>query len=122
MKSTRRSSRKSTANQTQKSKEAANKCNNAFAALNQTTFENEGEICEIHMYERRFDSRGDQVLLQSGTRADLGWTINRSMEAALVLTRYYSITKELVSTQLEIISPHIRAALNEVVGSYPGST
>ncbi|KAF4624987.1 hypothetical protein G7Y89_g13185 [Cudoniella acicularis] len=118
MRSFRRSTRTSTIAQTQKSKAAA--CSDAFAALDDDIHNNEGKKCEIHMYERRFNSRGEAILLQSGRRSDLGWIIESSIEAALVLTRYYSIRKELEITQLEIKSPYIRAALKDVVGSYPG--
>jgi hypothetical protein len=120
MRSIRRSKRTSTISQTQKSKAAADQHNNAFAALDDGLYENEGEECEIHMYERRYNSRGEAILLQSGSRSKFSRATESSIEAALVLTRYYSIQKQLEGTQLEIKSPYIRVALKAVIQSYPG--
>lgn len=93
----------------------------AFAGLDESNpYEDEGRICEIQTYEQRFNSRGDPVLLHSGRRSELGWEAQKSCEAALVLTRFYSITRDLESTQLEIQSPFVKGALKEVVRSYPG--
>jgi hypothetical protein len=120
MRSIRRSSRTSTVAQTRKSEAAADGHGDAFAALDDDIYQNEGKKCEIHMYERRFNSRGEAILLQSGSRYAFGSVIDSSIEAALVLTRYYNIRKELETTHLEIRSPYIRAALKEVIRSYPG--
>ena len=100
--------------------EASSEHNDALAALDEDLYKNHGKKCEIHMYERRYNSRGEPILLQSGSRSDLGWPMESSTEAALVLTRYYNIKKELETTQLEIKSPYIRAALKEIIRSYPG--
>ncbi|RDW80898.1 hypothetical protein BP5796_05596 [Coleophoma crateriformis] len=120
MGSIRRSNRAATIAQTRKSEAVANAYSNAFAILDEDTHDDEGKKCEIHMYERRFNSRGEAILLQSGSRSEFSWITESSVEAALVLTRYYSITKALESTQLEVRSPYIRAALKDVVRSYPG--
>jgi hypothetical protein len=82
--------------------------------------EGEGEACEIQMYQVRYDSRGERICLQTGSRSELEWEREPSHEAALVVTRFYSPLKELQSTRLAIQSPHIKKALRDVVGSYPG--
>jgi hypothetical protein len=116
MKSVRRSRRTSAIAQNQaKSQEV-----DAFAALDEGVYKDEGKKCEIHMYERRYNSRGEAILLQSGCKSGLDWATENSIEAALVLTRYYTPRKELGATQLEIKSPYIKAALKEIIQSYPG--
>jgi len=120
MRSIRRSKRPSTISQTQKSEAAADDHSDAFAALDDDVYKNQGVECEIHMYERRFNSRGEAILLQSGSRSEFPWATESSIEAALVLTKYYSIQKQLEGTQLEIKSPYIRAAMKAVIQSYPG--
>jgi hypothetical protein len=120
MRSIRRSKRTSTVSQTQRSDATADRNHDAFAALDDGLYENEGANCEIHMYERRYNSRGEAILLQSGTRSEFAWATERSIEAALILTRYYSIRKDLETTVLKIKSPYIRAALKAVIRSYPG--
>ncbi|EPE28706.1 P-loop containing nucleoside triphosphate hydrolase [Glarea lozoyensis ATCC 20868] len=79
-----------------------------------------GHNCEIHMYECRYNSRGERVFLQSGCRSELDEEPEDSIDAALVLTRYYSEDKKLDETTLDIRSPYIKAALEQVIGSYPG--
>jgi len=120
MRPLRRSRRTTTNTTSRESKSVPDKYNEAFAVLDEVTHPGEGKKCEIHMYERRFNSRGEPIFLQSGSRSELGFFVTRSIEAALVLTKYYSIKNELDITQLEIKSPHIREALKKVVQSYPG--
>lgn len=80
-----------------------------------------GLICEIKTYEARYDSRGDQVVLQVGKRRDLDDDEeDRDHDSALVLTRFYDHHENLDYTQLEIRSPHVIAALREVIVEYPG--
>ena len=121
MKSLRRSNRAATIAQTQRFGAAVEEdFDDAFSALENDRYDHQGEKCEIHMYERRFNTRGEPITLQSGSRSDLVWTVESSIEAALVVTRFYNIKKELESTQLEIKSPYIREAMKTVIGSYPG--
>ena len=108
---------KSTRAQTRKSKAAAKADAALFAGLEES--KEEGQNCELHTYERRFNSRGEAILLQSGCKTELERENQPSAEAALVLTRLYDISRELQATQLEINSPHIKAALREAVRSYP---
>lgn len=111
---------KSTRAQTRKSKAAAKADAALFAGLEESDlYKDEGRKCELHTYERRFNTRGEPVLLQSGCKSMLGGETESSVEAALVLTRFYNESRELETTQLDIKSPHIKAALRDVVRSYP---
>ena len=71
------------------------------------------------MFESRYNSKGELVTLEAGTRQDLELP-ERGSESALVLTKYYETTGELEDTELEIQSPHLKAALEEVITYYPG--
>ena len=111
---------KSTRAQTRKSKAAAKADAALLAGLDESdTYKDEGQKCELHTYERRFNTRGEAILLQSGCKTELGGVMESSIEAALVLTRFYDISRKLETTQLKIKSPYIKAALREVVRSYP---
>lgn len=83
-----------------------------------------GEDCEFHIYESRHDTRGEQVLLRVGTKNTISLEEDRSRRACLVLTRYYARgsanANKPYSTSLKIQSKHIRKALKDVIGSYPG--
>lgn len=85
------------------------------ATLDQTR----GTLCELHSYDSRHNSKGDQVTLRTGTKYALEDDEEKSSEAALVFTRnFYSGLQ--ICTHLEIRSPFIKTALREVIGSYPG--
>ncbi|KAF5502790.1 ATPase family AAA domain-containing protein 3B [Colletotrichum aenigma] len=79
-----------------------------------------GADCELHVYESRYDTRGENVVLRVGVKHEFEAPKDRSHAAALVLTRFYSEDKELYSTRLEVRSPYLRKALREVIKSYPG--
>ncbi|KAJ3535655.1 hypothetical protein NM208_g7048 [Fusarium decemcellulare] len=96
---------------------------NDFAALRTLEQEDsEGEDCELHTYENRYDGRGNKVLLRVGTTTEFELPKDSSYKAALVLFRTYSraSSKHILSSQLEIRSRHIKKALREVIGTYPG--
>ncbi|PMD25577.1 P-loop containing nucleoside triphosphate hydrolase protein, partial [Hyaloscypha hepaticicola] len=78
--------------------------------------------CELHVYEKRFDTRGEKVLLRAGTKSELAPPKEKSHRACLVLTRHYGFgfTKQLQYTELEVQSRHIIKALREVIGTYRG--
>jgi predicted Zn-dependent protease with MMP-like domain len=82
--------------------------------------ENLGEICELHVYETRFNSKGEEVVLQVGAKEDLDLEEIRSPDVALVLMRNYDEFKALKDTTLEIRSPYIKKAMADVIGDYPG--
>jgi hypothetical protein len=80
----------------------------------------DGEECELHVYEQRFDTRGERVVLRAGTKSELLPPKRKSHRACLVLTRHYSLSQRLSYTVLEIQSRHIIKALREVIGTYLG--
>ena len=111
---------RSTRAHTRKSEAASKEDAALFAGLEEDhPYKDEGRKCELHTYERRFNTRGEPILLQSGRKTELGGETGSSAEAALVLIRFYDISRKLISTKLDILSPHIKATLREVVRSYP---
>lgn len=82
----------------------------------------EGLDCQLHTYEVRTNSKGDKMLLQIGSTDEFPKESERgrSHTAAMVLRRIYNYERDLESTQLEIRSPHLKKAIRDVVGSYPG--
>jgi hypothetical protein len=58
--------------------------------------------------------------MQTGSQRQLDLATDKSVRAALILTRYYDTKKVLKSTSLEIQSSYIKTALRDVVQSYPG--
>ncbi|KAH7416737.1 P-loop containing nucleoside triphosphate hydrolase protein [Cadophora sp. MPI-SDFR-AT-0126] len=82
--------------------------------------ETEGLTCEIKTYEARYNAQGERVSLQVGARREHGRLHDRDHDSALVLTRFYKTDKELDFTQLEVRSPHFKAALRAVIEDYPG--
>ena len=82
-----------------------------------------GLKCEVKVYEARFNSKGERVPLQVGVERAVKPPIDKDHDSALVLTRFYKRDRDLDSlddTELEIKSPHIKTALREVIGEYPG--
>lgn len=79
-----------------------------------------GLICEMKAYEARYDLRGKHVILQVGKSRDLRTEGDSDRDSALVLTSYFDRLEQLDYTELEIRSPHVIAALREVVVEYPG--
>ncbi|KAF6834490.1 ATPase [Colletotrichum plurivorum] len=79
-----------------------------------------GIDCELHVYESRHDTWGEEVKLRVGVKQQFEPPKDRSHAAALVLTRYYDSKKTLSRTSLKIRSPYLRKALRDVVQKYPG--
>ncbi|KAK7413634.1 hypothetical protein QQX98_007497 [Neonectria punicea] len=82
--------------------------------------DSEGEDCELHTYDRRFDARGENVMLRVGTTSEFEIPKIKSHRAALLLFRTYRPNKELQFTDLVVRSKHIKQALREVIKTYPG--
>lgn len=74
-----------------------------------------GLICEIKTYEARYNSRGDRIVLQVGKRRGFDDIEDRDHDSALVLTRFYDRHEDLEYTELEVRSPHVKAALRAVI-------
>lgn len=80
----------------------------------------DGEECEIHVYESKYDTRGEEVILRAGTKSEIKPPKPRSHRACLVLTREYDRRGKVLYTVLEIQSRHLIRVLRKVVGNYPG--
>jgi hypothetical protein len=77
-----------------------------------------GKLCELHSYDSRFNSKGEPVVLRTGSNYGYKIDEEQSPEAAIVQIRYVSHGK-VTLTCLKINSPYIQRALREVIGSYP---
>lgn len=77
-----------------------------------------GMKCELKTFESRYNSKGEKVLLSVGSRRKLNTIRHEGHDCALVLTRFYDKETELEHTELEIRSPHVKAALKEAVPEY----
>ncbi|KAM0797092.1 P-loop containing nucleoside triphosphate hydrolase protein [Usnea florida] len=80
----------------------------------------DGEDCELHVYERRYDTRGEEVFLRAGTKSKIMPPKRKSHRACLVLNRHFDREGDFFFTELEIQSRHIVKALREVIGEYAG--
>jgi hypothetical protein len=93
-----------------------------FAFVGDTTkgldMDGRGKLCELHSYDSRFNSKGEPVVLRTGSNYGYKIDEEQSPEAAIVQIRYVSHGK-VTLTCLKINSPYIQRALREVIGSYP---
>jgi hypothetical protein len=90
-----------------------------LAYVDEIPDDEEGEICELHVYERRYNSKGVCVTVEVGAMDQLPIDLQPPSLAALVLTRHYNTAKELIDTLLEIKSPYMKKALKDVIKTYP---
>lgn len=81
----------------------------------------EGRDCVVHAYDARYNPKAERIYLQTGYKLQMSAETNRSHKAALVLVRLFNPDKALRGMSLEIRSPYIRTALQEVIKSYPGT-
>ena len=79
-----------------------------------------GLKCEIHTYDVRYNSKGEKIKLYAGERDALKPPRAPSHDSALVLTRFYDKDRQLERTELEVRSPYIKKALQDVIKTYPG--
>ena len=79
--------------------------------------DSEGEDCELHVYERRYDTRGEEVFLRAGTKSNFTPPKGKSHRACLVLNRHFDRRGKYLFTDLEIQSRHIIKALQQVIGT-----
>lgn len=91
-----------------------------LASVIQEEVHSDGEDSELHVYERRFDTRGEEVFLRAGTKTKFTPPKRKSHRACLVLNRYFEQDGQIFSTELEIQSQHIIKALRKVIGDYYG--
>jgi hypothetical protein len=105
MNPTRRSSRRLTETRTQASESAVRGDTFLLPELEERNpYEDEGEKCEIQTWERRFNSRGEETYLQSGTRSEF-WEQESTVESALVLTSIMMSTENLHIQSYPFIRP-----------------
>ncbi|KAL8910025.1 MAG: hypothetical protein Q9171_004651 [Xanthocarpia ochracea] len=90
------------------------------AVVKEEELGSDGEECEIHVYETKYDTRGEEVTLRAGTKSEIKPFKPKSHRACLVLTRQYSRRAEVLYTELEIQSRHVTRALRKVIGTYHG--
>jgi hypothetical protein len=81
--------------------------------------EDRGELCELHSYDSRYNSKGEKVVLRTGSKYVFDEEEEKSPKAALVLIRHVS-SHTVTHTSLQIKSPYIKKALKNVIGYYPG--
>ena len=81
--------------------------------------ESEGEDCELHVYERRRDTRGEEVYLRAGIKSEFAPPKRRSHRACLILTRYYDPLGHLSFKEVEIQSRYIIKVLRKVIRTCP---
>lgn len=77
--------------------------------------------CELKTFESRYNSKGEPVILNVGSRQDIdppGIKYSCASQSAFVLTRRFDEGGKLQSSQLEIRSLHVKAALKAVVPEY----
>jgi hypothetical protein len=91
-----------------------------LACIDATMKEDEGESCELHIYEHRYNSRGMMVAVEVGAMERLPFEASVNPQAALVLIRTYDQAKSLKGTTLQIRSPYMKKALRDVIKTYPG--
>jgi hypothetical protein len=81
-----------------------------------------GLSCEMKTYvAREWHSGGIQTTLEGAIQRVEYKPKEKDHDSAFVLTKYYyQNSKEVSYTQLEVRSPHVRAALRAVIKEYPG--
>ncbi|KAL8828845.1 MAG: hypothetical protein Q9170_006423 [Blastenia crenularia] len=92
----------------------------AFVVVKEEELASDGEDCELHVYETKYDTRGEEVILRGGTRSEIKPPKRRSHRACLVLNRQYSRQAKVLYTELEIQSRYVINALRDIIGTYHG--
>ncbi|KAL8767276.1 MAG: hypothetical protein Q9209_006202, partial [Squamulea sp. 1 TL-2023] len=80
----------------------------------------DGEECELHVYESKYDTRGEHVVLKTGTKSEIKSPKRRSHRAYLVLTHYNNRQAKVNYTELEVQSRHVIRVLRKTIGTYVG--
>jgi hypothetical protein len=91
-----------------------------LACMDATLEQDEGELCELHVYEHRYNRSGVMVAVEVGAMDQLPFEASVNPQAALVLVRTYDQAKALKGTTLQIRSPYMKKALRDVIRAYPG--
>ena len=79
-----------------------------------------GTVCEIRKFESYWNKNGERVVLKAGTKLVRAKVKPASIttKAALLSTRVWDRTQTEFYTELEVQSPHMKAALKAVVPKY----
>lgn len=77
-----------------------------------------GVDCELKRFDSVYNSRGDKIILEAGSKRNITVNAGRAFSSALVLTKYWTEDKSIRLKELEIKSPHMKAALKAVVPFY----
>ncbi|RYP44820.1 hypothetical protein DL768_008752 [Monosporascus sp. mg162] len=82
-------------------------------------FEGAGLKCEVRRYDSVFNAKGERVVVSSGTRFNLSSDRDsKSYQSSLVLTKFWSRSGDEEYTELEIRSPHMKAAIKAIVPEF----
>jgi hypothetical protein len=83
-----------------------------------STVKGAGENCELKRYDALFNARGNRVVLPAGSTRSINYGGDFGFSSALTVTKFWSKEKDFEYTELEIKSPHMKAALKAVVPYY----
>ncbi|KAK6863578.1 hypothetical protein PG995_000106 [Apiospora arundinis] len=80
----------------------------------------EGQGCALKLdhFDEFFNSNGDKVTLPAGEAYRHNQKRNRTCQSALVATKVWDRNQALQSKYLEIKSPHMKAAIKEIIPAY----
>lgn len=81
-------------------------------------FGESGQKCELKSFESRYNYKGEKILLSAGAKKYLDRPQHKSFESALVLTRFYNKDNELERTELQIRSPYLIHAFEQIVPEF----
>lgn len=78
-----------------------------------------GLKCELKQFDSVYNAKGDRVLLRSGTKYNLEREVgSHSYEAALIETKFWNRDGDDGYSELQIRSPHMKAAIKAIVPEY----
>ncbi|KAH8790277.1 P-loop containing nucleoside triphosphate hydrolase protein [Hyaloscypha finlandica] len=91
-----------------------------FLKVKSSSSSSPGLVCELKLYEARYNIKGERKLNQVGKHKDREPQTHRDHASAMTFTRWYDWEKTLERTELVIRSPYLLKALREVIKEYPG--
>ncbi|KAK4199253.1 P-loop containing nucleoside triphosphate hydrolase protein [Triangularia verruculosa] len=81
--------------------------------------EGTGLSCQLKSYDSLYNATGYRQLLQTGSSASLeDDRYAHSFKAALIVTRFFKRDRSIEYTELQIRSPHMKAAIKSVIPAY----
>ncbi|KAF5006438.1 hypothetical protein FDECE_7198 [Fusarium decemcellulare] len=84
--------------------------------VNPVNLQGAGAVCETKRFDSFYNASNDRIVLPAGKK----YTVRsaRSYESALTVTTFWDSGQDFDRTELEIKSPHMKAALKAVVPEY----